>query len=76
MDERQRIARYEREMDALYRQIWELHERLGEEPPCPTCERRAQLERFRQGSGLNWDKIEGDRSSMLSNGRGSRGSAR
>lgn len=74
--ERQRIARYEREMADLYKQIWTLKEMLGEAPPCPTCERRVQLERFPQGAGINWEKLSADRSSMLNKTKKSQGEDR
>lgn len=74
MNERQRIARYEREMAALYQEMDALRREVGQ--PCPICTRRHRLEGVSQGAGINWEKLSADRSSMLRNREGSRGSAR
>lgn len=65
MNERQRRAQLEREMAALYREIFELRSATGN--PCSTCSRRERWERFTQGGGIAWERLEV---------RGNRGAAR
>lgn len=60
MNERQRRARYEREMAALYREIFELRSRVAPANLCPTCarrERQEHLDRFPQGAGIAWERL-------------------
>lgn len=68
--ERQKRAQLESEMASLYRELWALKDQLGEAPRCPDCERRERMERIRQGAGIDWEKFEEDRPSMIGNNRG------